>query len=101
MKQDNGPEFVSQALKVWADQHGINLDFIKPGKPTQNAYIERFNRTYRNEVLNFYLFNSLTEGRELTDIWMAEYNYERPHESLNNLPPEKYKQLNQGNSLEV
>ncbi|MDP5148229.1 integrase core domain-containing protein [Shewanella sp. ULN5] len=60
VRQDNGPQFISYALEVWAEQQSIKLDFIKPGKPTQNAYIERFKRTYRNEVLEYYLFNSLT-----------------------------------------
>ena len=99
LRQDNGPEFTSYALELWAEQHGVILDFIKPGKPTQNAYIERFNRTYRNEVLDCYLFNSLTQVRELTDSWMVEYNHDRPHEALNDLPPIEYGRLKQGNSL--
>lgn len=67
------------------------LGFIKPGKPTQNAFIERFNRTYRTEILDFYLFRTLNEAREITERWLAEYNSERPHESLNNLTPEEYR----------
>ena len=58
----------------------------------QNAYIERFNRTYRNEVLDWYLFNSLRKVRDITDDWMIDYNYERTHESLNDLPPKIYEQ---------
>jgi putative transposase len=91
LRMDNGPEFISLILANWADEHRIKLEFIKPGTPTQNAYIERFNRTYRTEILDFYLFRNLTEVREITDRWCREYNEERPHESLNNLTPDEYK----------
>ncbi len=91
MRMDNGPELVSLALAQWAEEHGVMLEFIKPGKPTQNAFIERFNRTYRTEVLDFYLFRTLNEAREITERWLMEYNNERPHESLNNLTPEEYR----------
>ena len=101
LRQDSDPEFISHALELWSEQHGVKLDFIKPGKPTQNAYIERFIRTYRNEVLDCYLFNSLTEVREITDSWMVEYNHKRPHESLDDLPPKLYEQLKQENSIEI
>ncbi len=67
------------------------LEFIKPGKPTQNAFIERFNRTYRTEILDFDLFRTLNEAWEITGRWLNEYNCERPHESLNNLTPKEYR----------
>ncbi|HBQ1221632.1 IS3 family transposase [Klebsiella pneumoniae] len=91
MRMDNGPELVSLVLAQWAEEHGVQLEFIKPGKPTQNAFIERFNRTYRTEILDFYLFRTLNEAREITERWLKEYNNERPHESLNNLTPEEYR----------
>ncbi len=91
MWMDNGPELVSLAQAQWAEKHGVMLDFIKPGKPTQNAFIERFNRTYRTEILDFYLFRTLNEAREIIERWLAEYNSERPHEFLNNLTPEEYR----------
>ena len=91
MRMDNGQELISVALAQWAEEHGVMLEFIKPGKPTQNAFIERFNRTYRTEVLDFYLFRTLNEAREITERWLAEYNSERPHESLNNLTPQEYR----------
>lgn len=89
-----GPELTSVALAGWAEEHGVDLDFIQPGKPTQNSYIERFNRTYREEVLDLYIFSTLSEVREITDRWLREYNEERPHESLGNLTPVEYLTLN-------
>ena len=91
MRMDNGPELISLTLAQWAEEHGVMLEFIRPGKPTQNAFIERFNRTYRTEILVFFLFKTLNEGREITERWLAEYNSERPHESLNNLTLEEYR----------
>lgn len=84
---DTGPEFISMALADWAEQDGISLEFIKPGKPTQNSYVERFNRTCRDEILNMYVFRNLTEVRQLTESWMAEYNDERPRDSWQYLTP--------------
>ena len=87
IRMDNGPEFISSAMAVWAETHGVELDFIQPGKPTQNSYVERFNRTYREEVLDLYIFDSLREVRRCTEIFIREYNEERPHESLGNMTP--------------
>ncbi|EHB3786540.1 IS3 family transposase [Salmonella enterica subsp. houtenae serovar 17:z29:-] len=92
LRMDNGPEFISLALAEWAEQHAVKLEFIQPGKPTQNAFIECFNRTYRTEIFDFYLFRTLNEVREITERWVSEYNCERPHESLNNMTPEEYRQ---------
>lgn len=91
MQMDNGIELVLRILAQWAKEHGVMLGFIRPGKPTQNAFIERSNRTYWTEMLNFYLFRTLNEAREITERWLAEYNGERPYESMNNLTPEEYR----------
>ncbi|MBT0318426.1 IS3 family transposase [Morganella morganii] len=99
MRMDNGPKLISLTLAHWAEEHGVILEFIKPGKPTQNAFIERFNRTYRTEILDFYLFRTLNEVREITECWLREYNRERPHESLNNLTPEEYRLLAENNEI--
>lgn len=90
LRLDNGPELISLAMAEWAEEHQVKLEFIQPGKPTQNSYIERFNRTYREEVLNLYVFSRLSEVKEITDDWIEQYNQERPHESLNNLTPAEY-----------
>jgi putative transposase len=90
LRMDNGPEFISTALAEWAENHDIALEFIQPGKPTQNSFVERFNRTYRDEILNMYVFRTLTEVRELTDSWVRQYNEERPHDSLGDLTPWEY-----------
>jgi len=79
LRMDNGPEFISLALAEWAEKHAIKLEFIQPGKPTQNAFIEHFNRTYRTEIIDFYLFRTLNEVWESTKKWLSEYNCERPH----------------------
>jgi len=92
IRVDNGPELISSKLVAWCEKHGIRLHHIQPGKPTQNAYIERFNRSLRREVLDEHLFASLSEVREIIHRWMISYNEERPHAALGNLPPITYKQ---------
>lgn len=87
IRVDNGPEFISSEFAAWAEEHNIQIDYIQPGCPYQNGYIERFNRTYREGVLDMYLFGSLNEVRHITDDWMQLYNYERPHDGLNDLTP--------------
>lgn len=87
---DNGPEFIGNELVSWAESRGIKIQYIQPGKPNQNAYIERFNRTYRSELLDLYLFNSIEEVREMTYWWMIDYNEKRPHDSLDDLTPAEY-----------
>lgn len=91
LRLDNGPEMTSVKLAEWAEDNGVQLEFIQPGKPTQNSFIERFNRTYREEVLDMYVFKRLSEVKEITAKWINEYNDERPHESLGNLTPTEYR----------
>ena len=88
---DKGPELISVLLADWSEKNRVALEFIQPGKPTQNAYIERFNKTFREEVLDYYLFKSLTELKEITNNWLRQYNEKRPHESpdLMKNPPKK------------
>jgi putative transposase len=91
IRTDNGPEFTSKDLELWAKDNEIQIQFIQPGKPMQNGYIERFNRIYRESILDAYLFFDLDQVRQLTEEWMDEYNNRRPHESLNNLTPNEWK----------
>jgi putative transposase len=87
MRVDNGPEFISKAFISWCSQNNIIIKYIQPGKPMQNAYIERLNRLFREDVLNAYLFDSLEQVRVLADKWMNEYNSLHPHKSLNGKTP--------------
>jgi putative transposase len=90
IRMDNGPEMTSERFVEWAKSKGIELRYIQPGKPNQNAFIERFNKSFRAEVLDAYLFNSLSEAQEVAEHWMMDYNEKRPHESLGNVPPTLY-----------
>lgn len=87
LRLDNGPELIAAPLTEWCQAQGITLGHIQPGKPNQNAYIERFNRTYRYEVLDAWLFGSLQDARDITNDWMTIYNTKRPHDSLGGAPP--------------
>ena len=94
IRMDNGPELISHRLENWAKEHHISLAHIQPGKPAQNAYIERFNRTFREDVLDAYLFSSLEEVRQIVDTWMEEYNLIRPHEALQGMSPYQFASQN-------
>jgi putative transposase len=83
----NGPELTSQIFVDWCQRQGIEIRYIQPGKPNQNAFIERFNRTYREEVLSSYFFENLDQVREITYHWLIIYNEYRPHDALDSLPP--------------
>ena len=87
---DNGPEFVSQALDQWADGHQIRLDFIRPGHPVENCFIESFNGKLRDECLSQHHFDSLTEARATIEAWRQEYHTERPHRGLGQRTPAEY-----------
>jgi putative transposase len=90
LRMDNGPEFISTQFELWCREQGVELQYIQPGKPTQNAYIESFNGLYRKHVLDAYLFESLDEVRLITEEWMYHYNHEKPHQSLQDLTPKEH-----------
>lgn len=85
---DNGPEFISEALDQWAADHGVTIQFIQPGKPVQNCFVESFNGRFRDECLNSHWFTSLHDARRIVASWMKEYNEEREHGSLGMTPRE-------------
>lgn len=87
LRCDNGPEFISQELEQWADRHGIQLEFIQPGNPQQNAYVERYNRTVRYSWLSQYQFGSISEVQDFATRWLWFYNNERPNKANGGLPP--------------
>lgn len=110
IRVDNGPEFISKVLDEWAYRRGVKLDFIRPGKPVENAYVESFHSRFRDECLNEHYFLDLQEAREIIEAWRLEYNGFRPHSALNYQTPKEFlkqyekQNLNQDNpglSLQV
>lgn len=87
---DNGPEFRSEAMEQWTDQHGITLAYIAPGKPVQNAFIESFNGRFRDECLNEHWFLDLSDAKAPIDAWRLDYNSVRPHGQLGGRTPDEY-----------
>ncbi len=87
---DNGSEFISKALDKWAYDHGVTMDFSRPGKPTDNAMIESFNGSFRDECLNVNWFLSIEDAREKIEQWRIEYNEFRPHSSLCDQTPQQF-----------
>jgi len=90
IRMDNGPEFISHKFELWCKEHQINLQYTQPGRPMHNGRVERFNGTYRRDILDAYLFEDLWQLKALTEEYVEEYNNERPHKALNNLTPKEY-----------
>jgi putative transposase len=95
LRLDNGPEFVAAALADRAEENGVELKFIQPGRPMGNGFIERFNGSYRRGVLDVYVFRTLNEAREHTERGPEDYSEQIPHESPNDMTPIEYRQIHQ------
>jgi len=91
IRLDNGPEFLADRFASWCADRGVARRYIQPGRPNQNAFVEWFNRTFRHEVLDAYVFESLEQVREISAAWMREYNEERPHDTLDGIPPSVFR----------
>jgi putative transposase len=87
---DNGPEFRGRALAAWSEERGVRLEFIQPGKPVQNAFVESFNGRLRDECLNANWFTSLNDAKRKIETWRRDYNEQRPHSSLEYMPPAEF-----------
>ena len=98
IRTDNGPEFTCRSFMTWAQKHGIKHILIEPGSPTQNAYIESFNGSFRDECLNENWFESLEQARQTIATWRTDYNETRPHSSCGRVPPATFAALNRQNS---
>ena len=90
LQTDNGSEFISKALDRWAYEHDVTMDFSRPGRPTDNPFIESFNGSFRDECLNTHWFLSLQDAREKIENWRVGYKHFRPHSALGNLPPRQF-----------
>ena len=93
LRMDNGPELIAQELLDWCERNRVDPRHIQPGKPNQNAYLERYNRSFRDEVLDAYVFDSLEQVREISTGWLRIYNEERPHDALGRQPPAIFRAL--------
>lgn len=101
IRVDNGPELISAEFYDWCENNGIEVVYIQPGKPQQNGFVERFNGSFRREFLDAYLFETLSQVREMAWLWRLDYNDERPHESLGDLPPAVYRTKVENSNLEL
>lgn len=90
---DNGTEFTSRLVDLWAYHHKVRIDFSRPGKPTENAHIETFNGKLRDECLNVHWFDTVEDARTEIERWRRDYNESRPHMALGNIPPHEYARL--------
>jgi putative transposase len=100
LRMDNGPEFTGNAMDGWAYDNGVQLDFIRPGKPNENAFIESFNGRLREECLNDNQFLTLVEAQTIIEAWRKDYNEERPHSSLDGLTPSEFAERHKKLGLE-
>lgn len=101
IRVDNGPEFIAEALANWSERNRVHLNFIPPGKPQKNGFMERLNRSFREDILDCYVFDTLDEVRDAAWDWQIEYNEERPHDSLSNLTPLEYRLRYEAQQAEV
>jgi len=98
---DNGSEFSGRLMDLWAYHHGVQLDFSRPGKPTDNSFIETFNGSFRDECLNVHWFESLEEARERIETWRIDYNDSRPHQGLKDMTPTEFALKSRSNEVEM
>jgi putative transposase len=96
IRVDNGSEFIGNPFKKWCEKHQIDILYTQPGKPTQNAYIERFNRHFREDVLDAYIFEHIEEVQEIAENWRNDYNNHHPHKSLMGMSPKQFLQFKSG-----
>ena len=95
IRVDNEPEFMSKAFVNWSNENGVMIKYIQPGKPEQNAFVERFNRLYREDVLDEYLYSNIEQVQEISEVWKEDHNENHPHGSLRGISPRRYARFGQ------